>query len=151
MPTIVDKNNKGFSLIETLIAMLILFFILLALFMAIAVIIDQNFLNTVRNHAIRLAETRLAEIKNTPFDTLTPHNWGTIDLSNGNWSDVCQTINIRIRNISNFPFSLCETIRNLSNDTRQINVAIGWDYKGSGSLSPTNRKFQHTISSTVSR
>lgn len=148
---IADKNKKGFSLIETLIAMLILFFILLALFMATALLTNQNFMNSIRNEAIRLAETRMSEMKNTPFDSLSQHAWGHLDLSTFVWSNDCQTLEIRIRNVSNFPFTICERIGDLSSATKQINIAIGWDYKGTGNLTPTSKKFQHVISSTVSR
>lgn len=148
---IIVIKNKGFSLIETIISMLILFFVLLTLFMAVALITNQNFTNTIRNEAIRLAEMRMAEIKNTPFNLLNPGGWGQLNLTNGNWDNNCQTVNMRIRNVANFPFTVCERINDLSNNTRQINIAVGWDYKGTGNLQPTGRRFQHNISSTISR
>lgn len=152
MKAIVSQNSQGFSLIETLIAMLILFIILLALFMATALMLDSNFMNSIRNEAIRLNEMRMAEIVNTPFNLLTAHTWGRIDLSTGNWSNDCQTVTIRIRNVNDFPFTMCERINNLSDSTRQVIIATGWDYKGhKRSLVPTQRTFQHVISSTVSR
>ncbi len=152
MQAIVSKNSQGFSLIETLIAMLILFIILLALFMATALMLDNNFMNSIRNEAIRLNEMRMAEIVNAPFDSLTAHSWGRIDLQTGNWSNNCQTITIRIRNVNDFPLTMCERINNLSNNTKQVIIATGWDYKGQKkSLEPTNKTFQHVTSSTVSR
>lgn len=143
------KNNRGFTLIEILVAMFILLVGMLALLNSAAVIIENNLINVLRDEAVRIAEQRMGELKNTPFDSLTAGGWGA--LSAGAWTANCQTIQRSFRSIQNFPYAVCERVVDLSADTKQIDIAVGWNYKGTGAIAPTQRKYQHGISSTVSR
>jgi type IV pilus assembly protein PilV len=155
----VFKNNKGFTLIEILVAMFILLFGMLALLNSAAVMIENNLINVLRDEAVRIAEQRMGELKNTRFtvpfddldDLLTAGGWGTLDVSTGVWAANCQTIQRGFRSIQNFPYTVCERVTNLSSNTKQIDIAVGWNYKGTGAIAPTQRKYQHSISSTVSR
>lgn len=149
-------NNKGFTLIELMVAMLILLVGGLALITSAAMVMEHNMTNQLRDEAVRVAEQDMSILRNTPFASLPAGpavgGWGTIN--GGIWTAApppgsCQTVQRSFRGIQNFSYTVCERITGLSATTRQIDVAVGWDYKGTGVLAPTVRKYQHSASSIV--
>lgn len=130
-----SKNNKGFTLIEVIIAMFILMIGMLALLNTAAVMTEHNLINILRDEAVRIGEQKSDELRNT---SLTAIGW------------TCSDESRLMRSVST-TYNVCYRITNLSADgnTRQLDVAVGWDYKGTGTLSPTNRKYQHSISSII--
>ena len=103
------KEKKGLTLVEVLIAMVILLLVSLALMQTALVSIDANMRNVLRDEAVSVAEMRMDEARNTAFDSLasdsTPLPSGvdcpatfTDGSANG------QRIQRNIRNVSNKDF-----------------------------------------------
>lgn len=123
MAHIVISNNKGVSLIETLIAMVVLLLVFLALMQTALVSIDANASNLLRDEAISIAEAYMNKARNEPFDSL-----GTLP---------SETERKKIRGLKDpsnpsddFPFTVTRTVNNLSGDNRQITILVGWQWRG---------------------
>lgn len=65
------NNKKGFTLIELMVAMAILFISMTAILDFIVQYHRINLENTMRNEAIRIAEARIENIRNTNFSAIT--------------------------------------------------------------------------------
>lgn len=143
----VVKDKKGLTLVEVLIAMVILLLVSLALMQTALVSIDANMRNVLRDEAVSVAEERMDEARNTAFDSLasdsTPLPSGvdcpatfTDGSANG------QRIQRNIRNVSNKDFCTRLAVSG-TGDTRQINVEVRWIWKV--------ENYTHSISTIVRR
>lgn len=130
------NNNKGFTLIEVMIATLILTIGLLGLLSLATVALQTNFLNVLRDEAVVIAEEQM--------NTLKTGNWAIT----AGWSYATTTRNFRGFTMS---YTVCSRITAISADTntRSVDVAVGWDYKGSGTTIPTNNRYQHSVNTIV--
>lgn len=148
-------NNKGFTLIEVLIAMVLILVLLLGLVQAALLSIDSNLRNLLRDEAVRVAEERMngmlvditgnqyQGLRNLPFDSpllqATPLTCTA--------SDVSRSFRNMTRN-----YRVCWGITDVTTNVKRIEVSVGWDYKNeTGPLAPTNREFQHSITSILRR
>ena len=61
-------NKKGMTLIEVMIALVILLLVSLALMQTVTLGINSNVRNLLRDEAVKVADTRMIELMNTPFD-----------------------------------------------------------------------------------
>lgn len=131
------KSKEAFTLVEVVIAMFILMIGLLALLNTAAVIIENNLINILRDEAVRIGEQKMDELRNS-------------NPAAAAWPSPCPTVQRVVRSV-NTTFTVCSQVTNLSADgnTRQLDVAVGWDYKGTGTITPTIRKYQHSLSSVV--
>jgi prepilin-type N-terminal cleavage/methylation domain-containing protein len=126
------QNNKGVTLVEVMISLVIFLIVFMGLMQTALLSIDGNVRNVQRDEAISIANGELDDLKNVPFGTLTA---GTN----------CRTVSRDFRNISK-QFNLCDIITDLGSDTKTINVVVGWNHKNeTAAQSPTNREFQHSI------
>jgi prepilin-type N-terminal cleavage/methylation domain-containing protein len=133
-------NNKGVTLVEVMIALVIFLIVFMGLMQTALLSIDGNVRNVERDEAITIANGELDNLKNVPFDTLTTPD------------PPCRIVSRDFRNISK-QFNLCDIITDLDTgvNTKSIQVVIGWDHKNeTAAQSPTNREFQHSIT-TVRR
>jgi len=77
----INKHNKGFTLIEVMIAIVILTIGLLALVSVTVMVIKGNSLNRGITTATTLANEQLETLKNTPFSSIVPDGytaWSTV-------------------------------------------------------------------------
>jgi type IV pilus modification protein PilV len=75
----ISKNNKGFTLIEVLIAVVILTIGLLALVSVAVMVIKGNSLNKMRTTATTLANEQFETLKNTNYDGIASSaSWSTV-------------------------------------------------------------------------
>lgn len=124
------KNNKGFTLIEILVAMSILLIGMLALLNSTAVMIQHNLGNILRDEAVRIAEENMSNLKNTPFDSLA--------------SSGPTTVTRTFRGISkNYTVNITVSSPGGAADTKTLEVAVTWTHKG--------QNLQHSITSMVNR
>jgi len=133
-------SNKGVTLIEVMIALVVLLLVFLGLMQSALLSIDANLRNILRDEAIAIAEQKMSELKNAPFDSLVA---GT----------TCQTISRDIRNFTG-EYDVCEIIANLDTgeNTKSVQVVVGWDRrKENPPMFPTDREFQHSITTVLRR
>jgi prepilin-type N-terminal cleavage/methylation domain-containing protein len=132
-------NNKGVTLVEVMISLVIFLIVFMGLMQTALLSIDGNVRNVQRDEAITIANGEIDNLKNIPFnDPLL------------NAATTCRIVSRDFRNISK-QFNLCDIITDLGSDTKTINVVVGWNHKNeTAAQSPTNREFQHSIT-TVRR
>lgn len=151
----VTRNRRGVSLVEVMIALVILLFVFMGLLQASLLSIDANASNVLRDEAVRLANDTISAVRISP---LRP----TIDLNRDGTADVAQAapvapafrttpsftisstgsaaeqlngkrlgINTRktVRNILNANFIADVYINQLDADNLAVTVIILWDYK----------------------
>lgn len=118
-------NKRGLSLVEVMIALIIVLLVFLALMQTALVSIESNTVNILRDEAVSIAEMTMNELRNRPFDDF--------NLDGAPDSDPltfpAETINRSIKNISNFPFNTETIIDTLNADNKQITITVTWEWK----------------------
>lgn len=112
------RNNKGLTLVEILIALVITLIVFLGLMQTALLSIDVNTTNLLREEAISIAEERMRELRDLSFASLTPGAW---------------TIEPVTRDFRNFPVNYTRTVTvtdiGTGTDAKQINVLVTWEWK----------------------
>jgi len=121
-------DKKGLTLVEVMIALLLLLLVSLAMLQTALMSIDSNMLNVLRDEAVKIAAQRMDEARNSDFDTLV-----NVDL----------TVTRNVRNVPDFPFATRRTVTIINANNRQVDITVTWLRKG--------QTYTHTISSILSR
>jgi len=144
---VLSNSNRGFTLIEMMVAMAIILLALLGLVQAAFLSIDINLQNLIRDEAVRLAEEQMNMLKSLPIsDTAYPSGLGATNN---------QALPPVTRNFGTFPanYAVYLTINNLTTDhsRKSIQVYVGWNFKSQSPTlqQPTNKEFQYMITSIV--
>jgi len=145
MNTVRGRSSlTGFTLVEVMIALIIMLIVFLALMQTALVGIDSNMINTLRNEAVNIAEIRMNEARNMPFTSivLDPN-----PLSAGGCASAdCPPTGFStgecwcrgVRSISSFKFCTNLTCTEFGGDgncatddadNKQINITVGWRWK----------------------
>ena len=140
---------EGFTLVEVMIALVIVLLVFLALMQTALVGIDSNMRNVLRDEAVKIAEMRMNEARSIPFVSLVSDSAsplsdydsscdsGCNDCPTGFSTGKCRCRNLR--NISKFKFCTNLTCQELGGDgdcttndadNKQMNITIGWKWKG---------------------
>lgn len=128
MQTIVLADKRGFSQIEILLSLVLLLLVFLALAQTAIVGIDSNMTNILRDEAVSIAEMRMNETRNIPFDNLVASN---------------DTVNRDFRNIANFQYTVTRQVTDLNLNNKQIDITVTWNWKGN--------PYTHSITTIVRR
>jgi prepilin-type N-terminal cleavage/methylation domain-containing protein len=145
------SNKRGFTLIEMLVAMVIILVALLGLVQAAFLSIDNNLKNLLRDEAVRLAEEQMNVLKSLPINDV-PYN---PPLFFGLEATHNQDLGTVIRKFGTFPgtYEVYLTINDLTSDhsRKSIQVYVGWNYKNVEPVlqTPTNKEYQYMITSIV--
>lgn len=109
-------DARGFSLVEMLIALVILSVSILGMTSLTLTTMTANFDNDLRNAAVRVTSEVAEDLGATPIES------------------VVSTVTAEIRQASirgtNFPFEVTRTVIPLSNDLRQVNITVSYTSKG---------------------
>jgi prepilin-type N-terminal cleavage/methylation domain-containing protein len=146
-------NKRGMSLVEVMIALLVMVLVFFALMQTALVGIDSNMRNTLRSDAVNVAEIRMNKARNDPFtavvnDASSPSS----DYSDGGCASGCNDCPPTgfstgkcwckdVKSISGFKFCTNLTCTEIGGDgdcatddigadNKQINIAVGWKWKG---------------------
>lgn len=133
LPITVLLNKKGVTLVEMMIALVILLLVFLALMQVALVSIDHNLRNALRDEAVSIAEQRLTELRDKPFT-----DGSLTDTSNSFVSDA--TIPRTFRDLS-INFISTKKIKN-NTTSKDITIKVTWTWKA--------ESFSHTVT-TIKR
>lgn len=129
-------NSNAFTLVEVLVAMVILMVGLLALLQTINLAIVTNTQNEMRTQATAIAEERMAQRKSLPFDSIS--------------TGVQRSDNVPVSMRSSFvnysAFYRGEDIPSLPGNpvtAKRLNVGVRWHFKGNS--------YEHVVTTIVTR
>lgn len=121
-------SNSGFSLVEFLVAIVILMVGLLGLLQVINVAVDQNLGTVFRNEAVSVVDEMMMKKRSKTFDSL----------STGVRTHVEQRV---VRGITK-NYNVTERIESVTSNSKQISVEASWTKK--------NTTYNHSASTVVS-
>lgn len=113
-------QQDGFTLVEVLVAIVILMVGLLGMFQSINLALNQNLQNQLRHKAVSIAEEQLNEIKGRSFENISGNTKKSVPVPMG-------------ATFSNF--SVERKVADLAatdSKTKQISVRVWWRYRGKG-------------------
>lgn len=132
---ILISNEKGFSLIELLAALVILMVGLLGMLQAINISIQANLQNELRTQGVLVAEEQLSKIKSRPFGNIS-----ATGVSTGNAGEKSISVPVVMRSAF-INYSVTNKVDNVSSTTKRINVGVRWKHKGN--------KYEQVVSAVV--
>jgi prepilin-type N-terminal cleavage/methylation domain-containing protein len=110
-----NRNDKGFTLLELLIAMVILFIAMTAILDFVCTYQRININNTLRNEAIKVVESKIEQFRDKKWDDI---------------ADETTTYNVVIRNIT-VGYTLTVTVQDIGQapiNSRVVQVQATWHY-----------------------
>ena len=150
-------TNSGMSLVEVMIALLVLLFVSLALMQTALVSIESNMKSVLRDEAVSIADQRMAEARDavgsaTGFDILTTDGTDTNltadKCPSGFWSSFGNHgvyVTRNLKNIQNFGYCTHRDVsgQQLGVENKAVTVTISWLWKG--------EQYVHTNSTVLRR
>ena len=128
-------NNKGLSLIEVIVSLLIMTVMLLGLAQTILFSISTNMKNVFRNEAVNIAEERmngvLIDTANTAHDGLRNIPYTSIAAQAGNF-----TVARTFRGAATMNYTVTTSLTDISDagtstiSAYQLTLTVSWSYKG---------------------
>ena len=150
------NNKRGFTLVEMMIAMVIIMVGLLGLVQAVLLSIDSNMKNLFRDEAVRISQQALTGelidsvnnrhegLKNLPVanDTLPAGTWQPFTVLRNFGGSITKQDTVSI--------TVFDLTPGTSRKSKRLQVVVGWDNKKETSPLPeTGKEFQHSITSIV--
>jgi len=132
------RNSSGFSLVEVMIALVVLLLVFMGLMQTALLSIDSNMRNVLRDEALRIAAERLEETRGLPFDSIVSDPAGVaVNLpacGNPPINDANYPVLIErnFRNIQDFPYGTRSTVTDMDGppaNTKQIQITVRWEYR----------------------
>jgi type IV pilus assembly protein PilV len=116
------NNKRGMTLIEVMIALLLLALVSLALMQTAFLGIRENLRNALRDEAVNIAEQRMNELRNTDYNST--------DLSLA--TNQTETAISRTFRAASVTFTPKRDVTQIGTDmtTKQITITVSWDFAG---------------------
>lgn len=116
--TLVTLNKKGFTLLEAMIAMVLLGAITLWTMQSMITAYNFTSRNQIRDEAIKLSAETLTDLRNTPFSAHSLGNMGVLNITR------------QIRNYAQ-SYTVNRTITSqVAGTAYSADVIVNWTYKG---------------------
>lgn len=122
--SLVCKNKGGFTIIEVMVAMIIMMVGLLALLQTVNLSLHHNMNNQIRNEATVLADEQMARELSKPFDLVSTNTRGTV--ISRNFMNGFKNYSVTRSGSSALTYS------------KQVNIAVSWRHKNVRSIHETS-------------
>jgi prepilin-type N-terminal cleavage/methylation domain-containing protein len=136
-----SKRAQGFSLIEVLVAILLLAIVMLALLEAVTIYTRSNMTNILRDEAVKVTQDVLYDMRSADYSALTVGTTGTI--TGNNCTTAGKVVKKSFRYIVDFPYNVCWAVTEdsvLSHKT--VTAVTSWTFQ--------KQTFSHRASVVVS-
>ena len=143
----VIQSDKGFTLIEALVALVILAIVLLGLLAGLIVTLQYNLLNFMREEAGSVAQECIENIRSMPFTDIQVVNIDCNDTTTIPVSTPClntggvNIVNRQVRNAS-VSYRVGWSVTDRTN-IKEIDVEVCWNYQG--------RNYTYSVKTFVGR
>ena len=136
-------NNKGVTLVEVMIALVVLLIVFMGLIQASLVSIDQNVRNEVRDEAVRIAAEYMTRTRATAFGNVTATGINCAAAS-ATWTAFpgTPTVTRNFRNMS-VTYNIGRCVDVLDTENSRVGISVTWTYKAG------EPPITHTILSTL--
>ncbi len=108
------SNNRGFTLIEMMTAILILTVGLLGLLQAVNIAIEHNLKNRLRDTGVMIGERQINGLIKMPFDDAITNRYTTVTAVSG---------------AIHKPYRVERTKENITSDSKRYRVNVQWTFK----------------------
>ena len=132
------KDNKGFTLIEVLIAFFILMIGLMALLYTVSISISNNLQNVIRDEAVNVAAQQMTFVRNTPFSQIPVGSPAVIGLSTNPVSSVSRNLRSTV-----VFYTVTTNVTAMTTDALSVQVIVAWAYRGANA--------RHSVTTMVPR
>jgi len=122
------SNNKGFSLIEIMISLVVLLVIFIGLMQGALVSIDSNMRDNLREEGISIANSQMLTARDMSFAALDSFT-------------TTVNINKNFRNMPPFPFTVTPAVSILDANNKEVTITVSWTWKG--------QVYSHSVASIV--
>ncbi|MDA8424266.1 MAG: prepilin-type N-terminal cleavage/methylation domain-containing protein [Nitrospiraceae bacterium] len=122
----VFRDNRGMTLIEVLIAFVLVAITAAALMKTTLLAMNVNVINEMRDEAVNVAEQQMNDLRNTPF----------VSLSTGTEPPITRSI----RGIT-CSYSPQVTVTDINDQSKEVSLTISWSYR--------SQQYQHTIATVL--
>jgi prepilin-type N-terminal cleavage/methylation domain-containing protein len=123
------KSNKGFSLIELLVALVIIGVSIMGLMEMSIIVMDNNLRNEIRNKAIETLSNHVSNLTSMNYDNVSE---GTSTISD----------NEKIRNFQK-QFTIIDNVTSNATSSKNITSKINWTYRG--------KSYNYTMDTVVNK
>jgi type IV pilus assembly protein PilV len=113
------SNDKGYSLIEVLIALLLAALVFAGLLKSSLLVINTNLDNVLRDEAASVADQQMTQVKNTPFNALPAV-----------YTQQTTTATRSIRAMTNIAFITTQTVNPLDANNKSVTIQVSWTRNG---------------------
>lgn len=111
-------RQRGFTLIEVMVSIVILMVGLLGMFQSINLAMDKNIENQLRQKAVAVAEQQLESLKGRTFGNITGNTSTFVKVASGS---VFKNISVQ-RQIADLAVA--------NSRTKQVSMRVWWSYRG---------------------
>ena len=150
-------NNSGVTLVEVMIALVVLLIVMMGLLQASLLSIEHNLRNELRDEATRIASDRITVLRSAGFDSARfAATGGFVPDDDPSTGDDESIVTRSFRNIVPNPadpaspgvFSVQKNISDVPNaagvvNVKQVTIRVAWQYKGEA--------LTHTLNATIKK
>ena len=121
--------QQGVSLVEVMVALVVLLLVFIGLLQAAILSIDNNMRNVLRDEAVTLASAAMEDARGRPFDSVVSD---TAAISGADCPGTITNGNVMQMKLRDMTKDLCVnlTSTDVDTDTKQLDVTVGWRWKG---------------------
>ena len=116
-------DDKGFTLVEVLVSILIITVALIGLLKSVEIATEQNLKNQMRDEAILVAEAQMNHWRALPFEMISTAASPTV------YRYAPQSVQSKLRGVSRSYTVRRTTIASPDRSVADLGVRVGWAYK----------------------